>query len=202
MPIASLLAAGAATLAVAVSGQPAAFSITASPAHVSAGPGTIQVIRVTDSGTQPMLATASIMAVRKAGGRCTVSPAATPGVRLTGRKSFALQPGQIGRAHVTISRHAPAQDLAVVFTSSATRHGNVRVAGAVAARLVVTGRGHASHCVSASTTAQTPAGPGSSLTPLAYGVVALAAVALLAATVVLLRRLRQRPRGKRGAARR
>jgi len=190
VPAGGLLAAVAAgVIALAAPAPGHAFSLTASPAaeHIAAGRWHDEQFTIADTGTAPARVTVRIMTVASRAGACGVTSQRQPEGVTVSPARFDLKAGQRGVAHVTIEKTAPAQDLAVVFTSAGGSTGEARVSGAVASQLVI---GTAPEC-GAPVRAAAGASHGLGNLALPLGVAGAALVAIVGSLWFSLRR---RPR--------
>lgn len=191
-----LIAAKLAALALAAATGTAPFSLTVSPTHVTARPGQVRIIKITDSGSRPVTVAASLATVSRVQGACRITNRAPAGVAIH-PATLHLRPGQTRAARVRITRRAEAGALAVEFTSLRSGAGTVRVRAGVASQLVVRAQAkpgqHPCQAVSSAVTPATPSGGG--YRPLlALGSILALLLAGLGTLALVLRRRHERAR--------
>src|SRR5262252_3582406 len=126
----------AVTLAAVTAVHPAAFSLSASPAHINARPGTVTEFTIKDSGTKPVKIDTSLAVIGKVSGDCNIT-SKPPAYAHISPASIALAPGETQTVRVRLAHSAPRGAMAVEFTSLRSGSGNVKVRAGVASQLVV-----------------------------------------------------------------
>jgi MYXO-CTERM domain-containing protein len=181
-------------LAATTVAHPAAFSLTASPAAITAKPGTVTEFVIKDSGTKAVTVNTALAVIGKVSGDCNITNQQPSYARIS-PATIALAPGETHTVKVRVAHSAPKSALAVEFTSLRSGTGNVKVRAGVASQLVVVhakvNHGHGKPCLAVHGTVHhataTSAGSGS----VTYGGIAAVALALLGGIVWRIRRWRK-----------
>jgi hypothetical protein len=185
-----------------LSGKASPLSVSITPAKQTLASGVThatKVIKVSNYGKAPITVTSNEMTLHQAAGGCGVGQ--SNGWLAFSPSSFSLAPGQSQPVHVTVSAPAgaPTTDVLAVFTASGhaatTAHSGGSVAGAVASQIVIAGQSGSAPKCGHQAQASPPSSGGLSSFDMAFGVLALVFVALVAALVVT-----GRNRGRRRAA--
>jgi MYXO-CTERM domain-containing protein len=182
-------------MAATTATSPAAFALTASPAHITAKPGTVTEFTIKDSGTKPVTVNTALAVIGRQNSNCDITNQQPSYARIR-PASIALAPGEARTVRVRLLGNAPRGAMAVEFTSLRSGTGNVKVRAGVASQLVVVhakvNHGHGKPCLAVHGTVQHATATSAGSGPVTYGGIAAVALALLAGIAWRIRRIRKR----------